>query len=147
MIELVMRSRLPALMLAIPLVASGAAGVVLHVCHAMEAVVAGDCGCDAQAPHAHEGHGEAVSHAAHESEAKLQTQPCCTVELSSGSQLVATQEVTWLQVEDAAVALVTPSASTVAMAREACDLGLLRERSPPNLHGPPIFVRNCSFLN
>ncbi len=29
----------------------------------------------------------------------------------------------------------------------AYDPGLFRERAPPNVHGPPIFIRNCSFLN
>ena len=142
-----MRRRLFAILFTIPLVASGAAGVVLHVCHAMGGVVVGGCGCETQPEHAHAGHSDGAHHTAHERGAKLQTQPCCSVELSSGSQLLATQEATWQQVEDAAVALVSPPAPMVAAARQVCDPGLLRQRAPPNIHGPPIFIRHCSFLN
>jgi hypothetical protein len=39
-----MRKQLLALMISVPLVASGAAGVVLHVCQSMGGVVVGDCG-------------------------------------------------------------------------------------------------------
>jgi len=105
-------------MLSIPLVASGAAGVALHVCDAMGGVLVGDW-----------------------------TQPCCTVKLSSASQLVATQEVSSQQVDEAAVAVVASAGASVASSRELCDPGLVRERAPPNVHGPPLFIRNCSFLN
>jgi hypothetical protein len=144
MIGLVMRRRVLALVFSIPLVASGAAGVVLHVCHSMGGVVVGDCGCETRA---HAGHGEGADHAARQAETKLQTQPCCTVELSNASQVLATQEVSWQQIDEATVALVGPTASAVTASREVCDLNLFRERSPPNVHGPPIFIRNCSFLN
>ena len=148
MMGLVMRRRLFALMLSIPLVASGAAGVVLHVCHSMGGVLVGDCGCDAQSHHgSHGSHAGQAEHAAAEAPAQLRTQPCCTVDLSNGSQLVATQEVSWQQVDEAAVALVGPTDSSVASSRELCGLELFRERAPPNIHGPPIFIRNCSFLN
>jgi hypothetical protein len=145
MIGLVMRRRLFALLLSIPLVASGAAGVVLHVCHSMGGVLVGDCGCETQAHHrSHAGHAE---NAAKDAPVQLRTQPCCTKELSSSSQLLATQEASWQHVDEATVALVGPSYVSVASSREVCDLGLLRERAPPNIHGPPIFIRNCSFLN
>ena len=147
MMGLMMRRRLFAILFAIPLVASGAAGVVLHVCDAMGGVVVGGCGCETEPEHAHAGHSDGAHHAAHEQGAKLRTQPCCSVELSSGSQLLATQEVTWRQVEDAAVALASPPATMVAAARQVCDPDLLRQRAPPNIHGPPIFIRHCSFLN
>jgi hypothetical protein len=139
MMGLSMRKQLLALLVSVPLVASGAAGVVLHVCQSMGGVVVGDCGCEKRRHHgAHADHGEG---------AKLQTQPCCTVELSSSSQLVATQEVSRQQIDEATVALVGPTATAVMASREDCDLGLFRERAPPNIHGPPIFIRNCSFLN
>ena len=145
MIGLVMRRRLLALVLSIPLIASGAAGVMLHVCHSMGGVLVGDCGCETQAHHgSHAGHAE---HAAKDAPAQLRAQPCCTKELSNASQLLATQEVSWQQVDEASVALVGPSYISVASSRELCELGLLRERAPPNIHGPPIFIRNCSFLN
>ena len=145
MMALVMRRRFFALMLSVPLVASGAVGMALHVCHAMGGVLVGDCGCETQAHHgSHGGHAE---HAAQDAPVQLRTQPCCTKELSSASQLLATQEVSWQQVEEASVALVDPSYVRVASSRELCDLGLFRERGPPNVHGPPIFIRNCSFLN
>ncbi len=142
-----MRSRLLALVFSIPLVAAGAAGVVLHVCQSMGGVVVGDCGCDTPEQSAHSGHGKHSGHAANETEAKLQNQPCCTVELSAAGQLTATQELAWQQVEEATFAVVALPTNTVATSREACDLGSLRERAPPGLHGPPIFIRNCSFLN
>jgi len=148
MVGLVMRRRLFALTLSISLVAAGAAGVVLHVCHSMGGVLVGDCGCDAQAHHGSQGsHAGQAEHAAAEAPVQLRTQPCCTVELSNASQLVATQEVSWQQVDEAAVALVGPTDSSVASSRELCGLELFRERAPPNIHGPPIFIRNCSFLN
>jgi len=145
-----MRRRLLALLLSIPLVASGAAGVVLHICHSMGGVVVGDCDCEKQAHHGdHADHHDAAAHAAHKAATKLQTQPCCTIELSNASQLVATQEVSWQQVEEATVAfaLVHATDNSIAASRLACDRGLFRERAPPNIHGPPLFVRNCSFLN
>jgi len=145
MMGLVMRRRFFALMLSIPLVASGAAGMALHVCHAMGGALVGDCGCETQTQHGnHAGHAE---HAAKDAPVQLRTQPCCTQELSNASQLVATQEVSWQQVEEASVALVDPSYVGLASSRELCELGLFRERAPPNVHGPPIFIRNCSFLN
>jgi len=132
-------------MLSLSLVASGAAGVMLHVCHSMGGVLVGDCGCETQAHHgSHAGH---ARHAAEEAPAQLRTQPCCTQELSNANQLVATQEVSWQQVDEATVALVDPGYVGAPSSRELCDLGLFRERAPPNVHGPPIFIRNCSFLN
>jgi len=143
-----MRKQLLALMISVPLVASGAAGTFLHVCQSMGGVVVGDCGCDTQASHGgHAGHGDVADHASHETGARLGTQPCCTVELSQPSQLVATQEVSRQHVDHASVALVDRASDRIAASREICDVGLLRRRAPPNLHGPPIFVRNCSFLN
>ena len=148
MIGLVMRRRLLALMLSIPLAASGVAGVVFHVCHSMGGVIVGNCDCEKQARHGeHADNGHGANHAAHGTQTKLQTQPCCTVELSDTSQLFATQEVSSPQVDKAAVAIVGATDSDVAKSREVCDPGLFRERSPPNVHGPPIFIRNCSFLN
>lgn len=148
MISWSMRTRLLALLLSIPLVASGAAGVVLHVCQSMGGLVVGDCDCEKQTDHgAHAEHGEGTKHAAHEAGAKLQAQPCCTVELSSTSELIATQEASAPQIDEAPVALVSPTDGSISALRQSCDLGLFRERSPPNIHGPPIFIRNCSFLN
>lgn len=148
MIGLVMRRRLFALVLSIPLIASGAAGVVLHVCHSMGGVLVGDCGCETRAHQgSHAGHAEHAEHAAKDTAVQLRAQPCCTKELSNAGQLLATQEISWQQVDEASVALVGPSYISVASSLELCDLGLLRERAPPNIHGPPIFIRNCSFLN
>jgi hypothetical protein len=148
MVELVMRRRFFALMLSIPLVASGAAGVALHVCDAMGGVLVGDCGCDTQPRHGTQGsHAGHAGHAAKDAPVQLRTQPCCTVKLSSASQLVATQEVSSQQVDEAAVAVVASASASVASSRELCDPGLVRERAPPNVHGPPLFIRNCSFLN
>jgi len=135
-------------MLSIPLVASGAAGVVLHVCHSMGGVLVGDCGCETQARHGGQGsHLGHAGHAAKDAPAQLRAQPCCTVELFSANQLVATQEVSGQQVDEATVAVVASTSGSVASSRELCDAGLVRERAPPNIHGPPLFIRHCSFLN
>jgi len=148
MIDLVMRRQLLALLLSIPLAASGVAGVVLHVCQSMGGVVVGNCDCEKLAHHGdHADHGKGASHAAHKAETKLQPQPCCTVELSNTSQLVATQEVLTPRVDEASFAVVASTDGSIATSRQVCDSGLFRERAPPNIHGPPIFVRNCSFLN
>jgi hypothetical protein len=140
-----MPKRLLALVFSIPLAASGVAGVVLHVCQSMGGVVVGDCDCEKQAHH--ESHADHGAHAKDEAAHQLKTQPCCTVELSSASQLVATQEASSPRVDKASVALVALTNGGMATWRQVCDLGLFRERAPPNIHGPPIFVRNCSFLN
>jgi hypothetical protein len=148
MMGLSMRKQLLALLVSVPLVASGAAGVVLHVCQSMGGVVVGDCDCEKQAHHGdHAGHGEGASHAAHQADTKLQTQPCCTVEFSNASQLIATQEAFSPRVDEASVALIVPTDGNVVTSRRVCDAVLFRERAPPNIHGPPIFVRHCSFLN
>ena len=154
MIHLVMRRRLLALLLSLPLAALGASGVVLHVCHSMGGVVVAGCDCETLGQHGelgeHGGIGELGglgAAAASETTVKLQAQPCCTVELSSASQLVATQEASSLQVDEAPVVLVGLADNGFHGSRHVCDPGLYRERAPPNLHGPPIFIRNCSFLN
>jgi len=148
MMEAFMRTQLLALLISVPLVASGAAGVVLHVCQSMGGVVVADCDCEKRVGHgAHADHDEGSKHAAHEAGAKLQAQPCCTVELSSTSELVATQKAPTPQIDDASLAVLPPTDSARIASRNVCDLGLLRERAPPNVHGPPIFIRNCSFLN
>jgi len=140
-----MRRRLLALLLSLPLAASGAAGVVLHVCHSMGGVVVAGCDCETQADHGgHAGHGDQATHRA---TIKLEAQPCCTVELSGASQLVATQAASSLQVDEAPVVLVGLADNGFHGSRQVCDPGLDRERAPPNIHGPPIFIRNCSFLN
>jgi hypothetical protein len=143
-----MRRRLLALLLSLPLVASGAAGVVLHVCQSMGGLVVGDCNCEKQADHgAHADHDAGDKHAAHHADTKLQAQPCCTVELSNTGELLATNEASEPQVDEASVALVSAADGSIITSRHVCDQGLFRERAPPNIHGPPIFVRNCSFLN
>jgi hypothetical protein len=143
-----MRTRLLALLFSIPLVASGAAGVALHVCQSMGGMVIGDCDCEKPTEHgAHSNHGDGAEHAAGQADTKLQSQPCCTVELSNANDLRATQKLSWQQFDQGSVARLSPREHGVPASREACDLGLLRERAPPNIHGPPLFIRNCSFLN
>lgn len=149
-----MRRQLLTLVLSIPLLASGAAGVVLHVCQSMGGQVIGDCDCDEKNEHAehaehteHADHSKAAHHSAHEDAAKLQPQPCCTIELSSASQALATQELARPDIAQASLASVSLHDNSILSSRQACGHGLLRERSPPNVHGPPIFLRHCSFLN
>ena len=140
-----MRTRLLALFLSIPLAAAGVAGVALHVCQSMGGVAVGDCDCERQSAHA--AHGEHGAHAHHVPGPKLEGKPCCSVELTEASAVVATHEASTLRVDDAPVAFVGLTGSVVPSSRLACDPALLRERAPPNVHGPPLFVRNCSFLN
>ena len=146
--DLVMRRRLLALLLSIPLAATGAAGVALHVCQSMGGAALGDCDCEKQSGHAaHTEHAEHGAHAHHASGPKLEGQPCCSIELTEASRVVATHEASMLRVEDAPIAFVGLTNTPALQSRFACDLGLLRERAPPNIHGPPLFVRHCSFLN
>lgn len=145
MIRLVMPRGLLAILLSIPLAFAGAAGVFLHVCHSMGGVVVAGCDCEKQDGHeAHAGHGD---HAARHAPVQLKTQPCCTMELSNASQPIATQEAGPVQVDEAQLAVVGLVGFSLVTSRQTCDLGLYRERGPPNVHGPPIFIRNCSFLN
>ena len=140
-----MRRRLLALLFSVPLAAAGFAGVALHVCHSMGGAVVGDCDCEKQAHHVrHASHSKC---AAHDAPVTLETGPCCVVERSNLSQLVATQEICCPQIDEAAVALVGARDSRLIAARPLCHEGPNRERGPPNAHGPPIFIRNCSLLN
>lgn len=145
MMRMVMRSRLLAMLLSVPVAASGAAGVALHVCQSMGGVAVGDCDCEKQADHG--SHADHSAHAPHEAAQKIQGQPCCSVELTKASAVVATHEASTLRIEDAPVAIVGLSHPPVPRSRLVGDPGLLRERAPPNVHGPPLFVRNCAFLN
>jgi len=123
MIRLVMPRGLLAILLSIPLAFAGAAGVFLHVCHSMGGVVVAGCDCEKQDGHeADAGHGD---HAARH--APVQLGP--------------------VQVDEAQLAVVGLVGFSLVTSRQTCDLGLYRERGPPNVHGPPIFIRNCSFLN
>ncbi len=133
-----MHRPLLALLLTIPLVAPGAVEVVSHVCHSMGRVAVADCCCS---------HGGDAAHDGQHAPIQLQTQPCCRVELSGTNQLIATQGVSSLQVDEATFAFVGLTNTGLTASRQVCDFGPYRERSPPNVHGPPIFIRNCSFLN
>ena len=133
-----MRRRLFALLLTIPLVASGAVEVVSHVCDSMGRVAVADCCCSHAGDAARDGHHAPI---------QLQTQPCCTVELSGTDQLITTQGASSLQVDEATFAFVGLTNTGLTASRQVCDFGPYRERGPPNVHAPPIFVRNCSFLN
>ena len=141
-----MPTRLLALFCTVLLAASGLAGVALHVCQSMGGVAVGDCDCEKQA--SHEDHASHGAHHAHgQGEHRLDAQPCCSVELTEASPAVATFEASTLRVDDAPIAFVGLTGPVAPSSRLACDPALLRERAPPNVHGPPIFVRNCSFLN
>jgi hypothetical protein len=140
-----MPKRLLALLFSVPLLASGVAGVALHVCHSMGGIASGECDCEKQATHAH--HGEHGAHGHHIPGPKLQSQPCCSITLTEASPVLAIQEASTLQVDDAAFAITGLCESWAPASRLASNFGLLRERAPPSDHGPPLFVRHCSFLN
>lgn len=143
-----MRRRFLAVLMSIPLAVSGAAGVALHVCQAMGGVATAGCDCEKQ--DRNEDHGEHAHHAAHakhRAPVQVEPQPCCTVELSSPSTPMATNEATSPRVFDAAVAFVGLAGTELPVFRLADGVDVFRERAPPNIHGPPIFVRHCSFLN
>ncbi len=140
-----MQRRLFALLLSIPLAATGFAGMALHVCQSMGGIAVGDCDCEKQS--GHEAHAEHGAHAHHAPGSKLEQQPCCTVELTEASHVVATHEASALRVDDAPVVFLGLTGSMAPKSRIACDQSLLRERAPPDVHDPPLFVRNCSFLN
>ena len=144
---LVMQRRLLAVLLSIPLAAAGATGAVLHVCQSMGGVAGHGCDCEKDA--VHQGHAEHDHHVAHAhpSHAKLESQPCCTVEISDAAALVATHESVEPEVDHAGFAFVALAGSSIPALRVTCDSTLLRERAPPKAHGPPLFVRHCAFLN
>jgi hypothetical protein len=143
-----MQGRFLAVLMSVPLAVSGAAGVALHVCQAMGGVVTAACDCESQ--DRHESHGEQGQHADHAEDRaplRLEPQPCCTVEVWAPSAPMATNEATSPRVFDAAVAFIGWTDTVLPSFRAADGVDLLRERAPPNIHGPPLFVRNCSFLN
>jgi hypothetical protein len=113
----------------------------------MGGLVVGDCDCQSQSETTPSGHEGCEEHAAPPVQAKLETQPCCTVELTETNRWVAAQQVPSDRISDATVAFLAVAGGDVEVSRRDCDLGLFRERGPPNTHGPPIFIRNCSLLN
>lgn len=137
--------RLIALLFSVFLAASGATGVVLHICQSMGAVAAGNCDCALESDH--EGHGEHGAHAHHHAAQRFEAEPCCTVEISDTVRFIPAPEASTLRIDQAPLAVVSPGDAVMPRSRTTCDLGLLRERAPPNLHGPPLFIRDCSFLN
>ena len=145
-----MPSQLASLLFAIPLAASGLTGVALHVCQSMGGTVVGNCDCaDERKPDhgVHSAHAHHTKHAEHEGQAKLGAQPCCTIELYEARAPVATHRGNVPEVDDAPIAITTLHASISTTARWDSEANLFRERAPPNAHGPPLFIRHCSFLN
>jgi hypothetical protein len=140
-----MPTRLNALLFSVFLAASGATGVVLHICQSMGGVASGNCDCASESDH--EGHGEHGAHAHHQAAQRLEAGPCCTVEISDAVPFIPAPEASALRIDQAPLAVVSPGDAVTPRSRTTCDLGLLRERAPPNIHGPPLFIRNCSFLN
>lgn len=143
----VMQRRLLAVLLSIPLAAMGATGAVLHVCQSMGGIAGGGCDCEKQAHHqSHEEHGHHAAHAA-PSTPKLEAQPCCTVDTSDATGFAANHEALSSQIDDATFVVAALARAAVPSSRFVCDVDLLRERAPPNIHGPPLFIRHCSLLN
>ena len=147
MLTTAMRLRLLAVLLTIPLTASGIAGVLLHVCQSMGGVVVGDCDCVTQTEAAPSGHEGCEEHAAAPAPAKWQGQPCCEVELANADRWVAAQKVTSERIAEASLHVCPPAEGELRALTRARASVLLRERGPPNAHGPPIYLRHCSLLN
>ena len=140
-----MPKRLLALLFSVPLVASGVAGVALHVCQSMGGIAAGDCDCEKRAAHAHLG--EHTGHAHHVPGPKLQNQPCCSTTLIEASPTVALHKASNFKLHDAPFAITDLCEAPSSASRISSSVVLLRERAPPTKHGPPLFIRHCSFLN
>ena len=140
-----MSQRVLALLMSIPLLASSAAGVALHVCQSMGGVAVGDCECEGKPEQ--EGHDHHQGLTNRVASDQLKAQPCCTVELTDPARLLATKEAPSVRIDDAAIAFVGVGGAVPLPGRLAGQLSTLRVRAPPDVHGPPIFVRNRSFLN
>lgn len=145
MITVVMPKRPLALLFSVFLAASGTSGMALHVCQSMGGVSLGDCDCDRESEHA--GHGDHADHVHHAPGPKLEQRSCCSVELTDAESVLATHKASTPRVDDAPVAIVGLGLSSAPTSRLGCDPGLFRERAPPSTHGPPLFIRHCSFLN
>ena len=76
--------------------------------------------------------------------ASVERQGCCALQISEGSRLPATIE----RAEHAVLAFVALPGEPPVLAVPIVVAMRLPEsaRGPPLPHGPPLFVRNCSFL-
>lgn len=142
-----MEKRLLAGLLSLVVAATGVTGVVLHVCESMGGIAPAGCDCGSRrassSEHSHEGHHAQPSQHA----PKLRAQPCCRVETSDARVTLATFEATSTKVPDASFAYFALASPSAAMFRICPDAQLVRQRAPPNIHGPPAFIRHCALLN
>lgn len=128
-----MTARLLAAVLgAVVLLGPGSTGAVAYLCSMSGGARVSECCCKPSGSHHDEHH------------ARLERQGCCALQISEGSQLPATIE----RAELAARALVALPSETLVLAAPTVVALRLPEsaRGPPLPHGPPLFVRNCSFL-
>ncbi len=137
----VMANRALAVILAIPLSVVGAAGVALHLCQSMGGAVVG--GCDCERSEGHEAHGE---HAQPGALHALQAQPCCTIEFTEVDSFVGATERSEALLHPAPVSIAGFAHVFAWSSRLDSSHGLLRERAPPEPHGPPLFLQHCVFL-
>jgi hypothetical protein len=144
-----MRRQLLSILIAAALVGPSAAGMLVHICHSMGGIVVGDCDCEKM----HHRANESVDHQGHATKsaepsfARLRAGRCCNL----GGALVEPQHVgpqpSDARMELAKLATVFVPPEVPRVFGVACDGSLGRERGPPLRDGPPIYKRNCAFLN
>jgi hypothetical protein len=120
------------------LLGPGSTGAVAYLCSMSGGARVSECCCKPSGAHADAHHDD------HDPHARLERQGCCALEISEGSRLPATIE----RAEHAERALVAlPGEPPVRAAPIVVAMRLPQSaRGPPPRHGPPLFVRNCSFL-
>lgn len=128
-----MLARLTALFLAQAMVVpSGAIGALLFVCQ-MDGQARTSCCCESADEEA-------------ESSATVERRSCCDVHVTMGGQPPATLDHVTQQLERHSVAVVLPIAWRGPQPRQLGLLLPLGARAPPPGTGPPIYIRNCSYL-
>jgi len=129
---------LAAVLGAVVLLGPGSTGAVAYLCSMSGGARVSECCCKPSGAHADSHHDHDEHHA------RLERQGCCALEISEGSRLPATIE----RAEHAARALVALHSEPLVLAAPTVVAMRLPEsaRGPPPRHGPPLFVRNCSFL-
>lgn len=129
-----MLARLTALVLAIAMLApSGAFGAVLYLCE-MDGQAHTSCCC------------KSPGDEAEEPCATIERECCCDVQVTKGEQVPAKLDHLAPRLELPAFAAVLPTPWRGPQPTQPGLLLPLGARAPPLGVGPPIFIRNCSYL-
>jgi len=128
-----MLARLTALVLALAMLApSGAFGAVLYLCQ-MDGQAHTSCCCK-------------TSDEAAEPCATIERESCCDVQVTKGEQVPAKLDHVAPQIELAPFAAVIPAQWRGPQPTQPGLLLPLGARVPPPGVGPPVYIRNCSYL-